>query len=104
MTQVFKLLARFQWLLLAVWSLGVFQAQAQTFPSRPVKLIVTYPVGGSSDLMARIMGQKLSEAWGQPVIIESKAGAAGSIGMEFSARQPAEARQLVVRQQLHVER
>jgi tripartite-type tricarboxylate transporter receptor subunit TctC len=68
-------------------------AQAQTvastasFPTRPVKLIVTYPVGGSSDLMARIMGQKLSEAWGQPVIIESKPGAAGSIGMEFAARQ-----------------
>jgi tripartite-type tricarboxylate transporter receptor subunit TctC len=96
MTQVFKLLARFQWLLLAVWSLGVFQAQAQTFPSRPVKLIVTYPVGGSSDLMARIMGQKLSEAWGQPVIIESKAGAAGSIGMEFAARQPADGYSFVV--------
>jgi tripartite-type tricarboxylate transporter receptor subunit TctC len=38
--------------------------------------------------MARIMGQKLSEVWGQPVIIESKPGAAGSIGMEFAARQP----------------
>jgi tripartite-type tricarboxylate transporter receptor subunit TctC len=63
------------------------QAQTAPFPSRPVKLIVTYPVGGSSDLMARIMGQKLSEAWGQPVIIESKPGAAGSIGMEFAARQ-----------------
>jgi tripartite-type tricarboxylate transporter receptor subunit TctC len=48
---------------------------------------VTYPAGGSSDLMARIMGQKLSEAWGQPVVIESKPGAAGSIGMEFAARQ-----------------
>jgi tripartite-type tricarboxylate transporter receptor subunit TctC len=63
------------------------QAQAQPFPSKPVKLVVTYPAGGSSDLMARIMGQKLSEAWGQPVIIESKPGAAGSIGMEYTARQ-----------------
>lgn len=63
------------------------QAQTGPFPNRPVKLIVTYPVGGSSDLMARIMGQKLSEAWGQPVIVESKPGAAGSIGMEFAARQ-----------------
>jgi tripartite-type tricarboxylate transporter receptor subunit TctC len=63
-------------------------AHAQKFPDRPVKLVVTYPVGGSSDLMARIMGQKLSEHWGQPVIIESKPGAAGSIGMEFTARQP----------------
>jgi tripartite-type tricarboxylate transporter receptor subunit TctC len=63
-------------------------AQAAKFPDRPVKLIVTYPPGGSSDLMARVMGQKLSEIWGQPVIIESKPGAAGSIGMEFAARQP----------------
>lgn len=63
-------------------------AQAQSFPNRPVKLIVTYPAGGSSDLLARIMGQKMSEVWGQPVVIESKPGAAGSIGMEFAARQP----------------
>ena len=63
-------------------------AQASKFPDRPVKLIVTYPPGGSSDLMARVLGQKLSDLWGQPVIIESKPGAAGSIGMEFAARQP----------------
>lgn len=63
-------------------------AHAQKFPDRPVKLVVTYPAGGSSDLMGRIMGQKLSEYWGQPVIIESKPGAAGSIGMEYTARQP----------------
>ncbi len=63
-------------------------AQSGKFPDRPVKLIVTYPPGGSSDLMARVMGQKLSDIWGQPVIIESKPGAAGSIGMEFAARQP----------------
>ena len=65
-------------------------ARAQAFPTKPVKLVVTYPVGGSSDLMARLMGQKLSEYWGQPVIIESKPGAAGSLGMEFAARQPAD--------------
>lgn len=67
--------------------LSSVEAMAQTFPSRPVRLVVTYPAGGSSDLMARIMGQKLSEAWGQPVVIESKPGAAGSIGMEYAARQ-----------------
>jgi tripartite-type tricarboxylate transporter receptor subunit TctC len=57
---------------------------------------VTYPPGGSSDLMARIMGQKLSVLWGQPVVIESKPGAAGSIGMEFTARQPADGYTFVV--------
>ncbi len=59
---------------------------AQTYPSKPVRLIVTYPPAGSSDLMARILGQKLSELWGQPVLVENKAGAAGSIGMEFRCR------------------
>src|SRR5207247_3988102 len=44
-------------------------ALAQTYPSKPVRLIVTYPPAGSSDLMARILGQKLSELWGQPVIV-----------------------------------
>lgn len=62
-------------------------ALAQAFPSKPVRLIVTYPPGGSSDLMARVVGQKLSEVWSQQVLVESKPGAAGSIGMEFAARQ-----------------
>ena len=61
---------------------------AQTFPTKPVRLIVTYPPGGSSDLMSRVYGAKLAELWGQQVIIESKPGAAGSIGMDFAAKQP----------------
>src|SRR3989442_3319796 len=60
----------------------------QPYPAKPVKLIVTYPPGGSSDLMARVFGAKLAELWGQQVIIESKPGAAGSIGMDFAAKQP----------------
>ena len=63
-------------------------ALAQSFPTKPVKLIVTYPPGGSSDLMSRGYGAKLAELWGQQVVIESKPGAAGSIGMDFAARQP----------------
>jgi len=86
----------FQISLVVLSSFGLNQAQAQAFPTKPVKLVVTYPPGGSSDLMARIMGQKLSEVWGQPVIIESKPGAAGSIGMEFTARQPADGYTFVV--------
>jgi tripartite-type tricarboxylate transporter receptor subunit TctC len=71
--------------------LAVFLSQvaiAQTYPSKPVRLIVTYPPGGSSDLMSRVYGAKLAELWGQQVIIESKPGAAGSIGMDFAAKQP----------------
>ena len=62
-------------------------APAQLYPAKPVRLIVTYPPGGSSDLMARVFGQKLAELWGQPVIVESKPGAAGSIGMDFARQQ-----------------
>jgi tripartite-type tricarboxylate transporter receptor subunit TctC len=63
-------------------------AFAQSYPTKPVRLIVTYPPGGSSDLMSRVYGAKLGELWGQQVIIESKPGAAGSIGMDFAAKQP----------------
>ena len=72
------------WLLLLASSASL----AQTFPAKPVKLIVTYPPGGSSDLMSRVYGAKLAELWGQQVVIESKPGAAGSIGMDFAAKQP----------------
>lgn len=96
MRQVFPLRLNLPSLLLSALCLCPFAAQAQSFPSRPVKLVVTYPPGGSSDLMARIMGQKLSVAWGQPVVIESKPGAAGSIGMEYAARQPADGYTFVI--------
>ena len=98
MRQFFQARSYVQVLILALCGLGLLPtaAQAQPFPSRPVKFIVTYPPGGSSDLMARIMGQKLSELWGQPVVIESKPGAAGSIGMEFAARQAADGYTFVI--------
>jgi tripartite-type tricarboxylate transporter receptor subunit TctC len=83
-------------LALACAGLAPLAAQAQSFPNKPVHLVVTYPAGGSSDLMARIMGQKLQDLWGQPVVIESKPGAAGSIGMEYAARQPADGYTFVV--------
>ena len=94
LTPSWKNFFQFSLVVLSACSLFQAQAQAQAFP--PVKLVVTYPPGGSSDLMARIMGQKLTEVWGQPVIIESKPGAAGSIGMEFTARQPADGYTFVV--------
>jgi tripartite-type tricarboxylate transporter receptor subunit TctC len=75
-------------LVLAAFVCGT--ALAQTYPSKPVRLIVTYPPGGSSDLMSRVFGAKLGELWGQSVIIESKPGAAGSIGTEYTAGQPAD--------------
>ena len=68
----------------------------QQWPTRPVKLIVAYPPGGSSDLMARVFGAKLGELWGQQVIVESKPGAAGSIGMDFAAKQPPDGYSFVI--------
>src|SRR5437588_3853588 len=63
-------------------------ASAQSYPAKPVKLIVSYPPGGSSDLMARVFGAKLAEMWGQQVVVENKPGAAGSIGTDYAAKQP----------------
>ena len=94
-----KLMATAKGLALAAGLIAaLFQggALAQTYPTKPVKLIVTYPPGGSSDLLARVFGQKLSELWGQAVIVESKPGAAGSIGMDFAARQAADGYTFVV--------
>jgi len=76
--------------LLLVSILACANAFAQSYPSKPVRLIVSYPPGGSSDLMSRVYGAKLSDMWGHPVIIESKPGAQGSIGTEYTARQPAD--------------
>ncbi len=88
--------APLQLLALAALCIAPLAAQAQAFPSKPVRLVVTYPPGGSSDLMARITAEKLSAHWGQQVLVESKPGAAGSIGMEFSARQPADGYTFVI--------
>ena len=58
---------------------------AETYPSRPVKIIIPYPPGGSAELQARIVGQKLSEMWKQPVIIDYKPGAGTTIGANYVA-------------------
>jgi tripartite-type tricarboxylate transporter receptor subunit TctC len=71
-------------------------ALAQTYAAKPVRLIVTYPPAGSSDLMGRILAQKLAELWGQPVIVENKPGAGGSIGMDYAARQPPDGYSFVI--------
>ena len=63
-------------------------AQAQTYPSKTVRLIVPFPPGGSTDILARAIGQKLSEAWQQQVIIDNRPGAGGIIGTELGARAP----------------
>jgi tripartite-type tricarboxylate transporter receptor subunit TctC len=68
------------------WLLGATVAQAQTFPTRPVTVFVTAAAGGVTDVVARAVGQKLSEMWGQPVIIENKGGAAHILGAQSVAK------------------
>lgn len=59
---------------------------AANFPSKPITIIVPYPAGGTADVLPRIVGQKLSEKWGQPVIIENRSGAGGNIGAQAVAK------------------
>ena len=62
------------------------QTTATNFPSKPVRIIVPQTPGGASDALARIVGQKLSEKWGQPVVVENRPGAGGNIGMDAVAK------------------
>src|SRR5436305_12865219 len=65
-------------------------ARAQTYPTRPVHVIVPYPAGGVAEVMVRLIGQRLSERLGQPFVIENRPGAASNIGTEAVVRAPAD--------------
>jgi tripartite-type tricarboxylate transporter receptor subunit TctC len=66
------------------------QAHAQAWPARQVRLIVPFAAGGTTDVVARVLGQKLAEAWGQPVAIENRTGAGGNLGADAVAKAPAD--------------
>jgi len=73
-------------LLAATLAFGSCGAGAQTFPAKPVRIVVPYPAGGAVDVMARVFAQKFSDAWGQPVLVENRAGAGGNVGAEIVAK------------------
>ncbi len=76
-------------LTLAVASIDRAESQ-ETFPSKPIRILVGFAAGGGNDLLARIVAQKLSENIGQPVVVENKAGAAGRLAVEYMQGQPAD--------------
>lgn len=75
---------------LVLTALAAAPAAAQTFPAKPVRIVVGFTAGGPTDIVARTLGQKLSEGWGQPVVIDNRAGAGGVIATEQVARAPAD--------------
>jgi tripartite-type tricarboxylate transporter receptor subunit TctC len=70
----------------ALMASSAAQAQAQGYPNKPVKIIVPYPPGGTSDILARAIGQKLTDSLGQTVVVENKPGANGNLGADFVAK------------------
>lgn len=71
------------------------QARAQTFPDRPVRYIVPFPPAGLTDIMARLVAQRLSDTWGRPVLIENRAGGNALIGADAAAKSPADGHTLL---------
>jgi tripartite-type tricarboxylate transporter receptor subunit TctC len=84
-------------LLFLIAALVVFyDATAQTYPAKPVRMIVPWAPGGTTDILGRVIAQKMGEKWGQPVLVENRGGAAGNIGSEAAAHSPADGYTLLI--------
>ena len=82
--------------LLAASVLSLPIEAATAFPNKPIRIIVAYTPAGTTDILARAIGQKMSETWGQPVIVDNRAGAAGNIGTEVAARSTPDGHTLIM--------
>src|ERR1700738_4511730 len=88
-----------RWIVSAVIALivvGAAPAQAQTYPTKPIHVLVPYAPGGIADIAARILGAKLTEAWGQQVVVDNKPGGNGFIAMTAAAKSAADGYTLVM--------
>jgi len=79
-----------KWIAAAGAMLLATVAAAQNFPTKPVRIIVPFAPGGATDIVTRILAQKLTEAWGQTIVVDNRAGAGGNIGGELAAKAPAD--------------
>lgn len=85
-----KVLARIATVIALGVGLSVNNAQAQPYPSKPVRVIVPYPSGGIVDLLARAITEKIAAGWGQPILVEGRPGADSNLGTEAAAKSPAD--------------
>jgi len=83
-------------LLVVAAALGISSAAAQQYPTKPVKIVVAFTAGGTTDIMARMLAQKLTDKFKQPFVIENKPGAGGNLGTEYVVRSPADGYTLII--------
>lgn len=81
---------------IALASIAPGAVVAQQYPLKPIRMIVPFAPGGPNDIIGRIVGQKLTETWGQPIVIENRGGAGGTIGVEAGAKSPADGYTLIM--------
>src|SRR5512147_2040493 len=91
----------FAWPVLAALALAWSCVVAQTYPTKPIRIVVGFPPGGTNDILARIIGQKLGEQLGQSVVVDNRAGANGIIGTEVVAKAPADGYTLLLQSVVH---
>ena len=82
--------------LAASLALLAWPAVAQSYPAKPIKIVVPFPAGGTSDVLARLIGQKMTDSWGQPVVIDNKPGSSGNLGADAVAKSAADGYTLVL--------
>ena len=88
------------WLVLC-WCASVFAQAPATYPQRPVRFIVPYAPGGSSDVIARLLGQKLADAFGQPFVVDNRPGAGSMVGTDLAARSAPDGQTLILSDMPH---